>query len=64
MVEAHDDRVRMVHTTALDIQDSLRNPTAMLEDSVTSVKMLYMHTPCQFSYNAFSATDTKGCWDL
>ena len=29
---------RMVHLTALDIQVSLRNPTAMLEDSITSVK--------------------------
>ena len=28
----------MVCVTALDIQVSLRNPTAMLEDSMTSVK--------------------------
>ena len=28
----------MVRVTALDIQVSLRNPTAMLEDSMTSVK--------------------------
>ena len=28
--------------TALDIQVSLRNPTAMLEDSMTSVQTLYM----------------------
>ena len=34
-------RARIVHVTALDIQVSLRNPTAMLEDSRTSVKMLY-----------------------
>ena len=31
----------MVRVTALDIQVSLRNPTAMLEDSMTSVKTLY-----------------------
>ena len=31
----------IVRETALDIQVSLRNPTAMLEDSMTSVKMLY-----------------------
>ena len=30
-----------VRMTALDIQVSLRNPTAILEDSMTSVKMLY-----------------------
>ena len=30
-------RTRMVRMTALDIQASLRNPTAMLEDSMTSV---------------------------
>ena len=34
-------RARMVRLTALDIQVSLRNPTAMLEDSMTSVKTLY-----------------------
>ena len=33
----------MVRVTALDIQVSLRNPTAMLEDSMTFVKMLYIH---------------------
>ena len=32
---------RMVHMTALDIQVSLRNPTAMLEESMTSLKTLY-----------------------
>ena len=32
---------RMVHVTALDIQVSLRNPTAILEDSMTSLKTLY-----------------------
>ena len=31
----------MVRVAALDIQVSLRNPMASLEDSVTSVKMLY-----------------------
>ena len=35
-------RERMVHVSALDIQVSLRNLTAMLEDSMTSVKTLYM----------------------
>ena len=34
--------VRMVHRTTLDIQVSLRNPTAILEGSMTSVKTLYM----------------------
>ena len=32
---------RMVCATALDIQVSLRNLMAMLEDSMTSLKMLY-----------------------
>ena len=43
MVQVHDDCVhaRMVHVTALDIQVSLRNPMAMLEDSITSLKILY-----------------------
>ena len=41
VVQAHDDRVRAWCVTALDIQVSLRNLTAMLEDSMTSVKMLY-----------------------
>ena len=36
VVQAHGDRV-----TALDIKVSLRNLTAMLEDSMPSVKMLY-----------------------
>ena len=36
-VQAHDDHVRV---TAPDIQVSLRNPTAMLEDSMMSVKSL------------------------
>ena len=31
---------RIVRVTALDIQVSLRNPMAMLEDSMTSVKTL------------------------
>ena len=31
----------MVLVTALDIQVSLHNPTAMLEDSMTSLKTLY-----------------------
>ena len=31
----------MVWVTALDIQVSLRNPTAMLEESMTSLKTLY-----------------------
>ena len=31
-------RTRKVRVTALDIQVSLRNPTAMLEDNMTSVK--------------------------
>ena len=35
----------MVRVTALDIQVSLRNPTAMLEDSMTSVKTLYRLLP-------------------
>ena len=34
----------MVRVTALDIQVSLRNPAAMLEDSMTSVNMLYSET--------------------
>ena len=34
-------RMRMVRVTALDIQVSLRNPMAMLDDSMASVKMLY-----------------------
>ena len=38
VVQAHDDHVRV---TAPDIQVSLRNPTAMLEDSMMSVKTLY-----------------------
>ena len=33
---------RVVRVTALDIQVSLCNPTAMLEDSMTSVKTLYI----------------------
>ena len=37
-------RARMVPVTALDIQVSLRNPTAMLQDSMTSVKTLYCVT--------------------
>ena len=37
-------RVRMVHVTALDIQVSLCNPMTMLEDSMTSVKMLFWGT--------------------
>ena len=41
--------VRMVRVTALDIQVSLRNPTAMLEDSMTSVKTLY--SVKYFNYN-------------
>ena len=32
----------MVPVTALDIQVSLRNPMAMLEDSMTSVNTLYI----------------------
>ena len=39
-------RTRIVRVTALDIQISLRNPTAMLEDSMTSVKTLYIHLAC------------------
>ena len=38
-------RTLMVRVTALDIQVSLRNPTAILEDSVMSVKTLYGKTP-------------------
>ena len=38
MVQAHDDRVR----ASLDIQVSQRNPTAILEDSMTSVNTLYV----------------------
>ena len=34
-------RACMVRVTALDIQVSLCNPTAMMEDSMTSAKMLY-----------------------
>ena len=34
-------RAHMVRVTALDIQVSLRNPTATLEDSMSSVKTLY-----------------------
>ena len=34
-------RARMVCVTALDIQVSPRNPTVMLENSMTSVKMVY-----------------------
>ena len=37
-------RTRMVCVTALDIQVSLHNPTAMLEDSMTSVRMLYIQS--------------------
>ena len=51
VVQAHD-RVRhacMVHVTTLDIQVRLRNPTAMLEDSMTSVKTLYL-------YNSYLST--------
>ena len=33
--------VLMVRVTALDIQVSLRNPTAMLEDSMMSAKTVY-----------------------
>ena len=36
-----------VRVTALDIQVSLRNPMAILEDSMTSVKTLYS---CSDSY--------------
>ena len=36
-------RARMVHVTALDIPLSLHNQTAMLEDSMTSVKTLYFN---------------------
>ena len=35
-------RARMVRVTALDIQVSLHNPTAILEDSMTSLKTLYL----------------------
>ena len=40
VVKVHDDGVHHGAwcVTALDIQVSLRNPTAMLEDSMTSVK--------------------------
>ena len=42
VVQAHDDRVRAwCAMTALEIQVSLHNPTAMLENSMTSVKTLY-----------------------
>ena len=34
-------RVRMVHVTALDIQVSLRNPTAMLKQHGVSENALY-----------------------
>ena len=34
-------RTRMVRVTALDIQVNLRNPTAMLKDSMMSVNTLY-----------------------
>ena len=47
VVQAHDDCVRaLVRVTALDIQVSLRNPTAMLEDGMTSVETLY--NKCKF----------------
>ena len=32
-----------MRVTALDIQASLRNPMAMFEDNMTSVKMLYYY---------------------
>ena len=41
-------RARMVHMTALDIQVSLHNPMAVLEDSMTSVNTLYT---VEFCYN-------------
>ena len=41
--------VRMLRITALDIQVSLHNPTAMLEDSMTSVKMLYWSWNIEFA---------------
>ena len=37
-------RARMVHVTALDIQISLRNLTAILEDSMMSVKTPYIES--------------------
>ena len=43
---------RMVHVTALDIQVSLRNPTAVLEDSMTSVKTLYCSAICEGTIRA------------
>ena len=41
-------RTHMLRVTALDIQVSLRNPTAILEDSMTSVKMLYIQVKIKF----------------
>ena len=38
-------RARMLRVTALDSQVSLRNPMAMLEDSMTSVKTLDWKAP-------------------
>ena len=40
--------MRKVCMTALDIQVSLRNPTAMLLDSMTSVKTLYIQSSNSF----------------
>ena len=40
---ARGSHARMVCVTALDIQVSLRNPMAMLEESMTSVKTLYSY---------------------
>ena len=50
------------HVTALDIQVSLRNLMAMLEDSMTSIKTLeipaYLH-PCYKNYAMISLSIMK-----
>ena len=46
-------RTRMVRVTALDIQVSLRNPTAMLEDSTTSLRTLNTCWQLQLYHGAF-----------
>ena len=50
-------RTGMVRVTALDIQVSLRNPTAMLEGSMTSVNTLYTKNNV-----TLKSTSTPGLW--
>ena len=48
-------RARMVRVTALDIQVSLRNLMAMLEDSMTSVKTLYFVKSYLFTHTSLTS---------